>query len=59
MKEKEDSRDVVARNKLLRQRETMIEYLNLKIEVEDWHGVCDAGMDLRELDVRLKVLDES
>jgi hypothetical protein len=59
MKREEDSRDVVARNKLLKERETMIEYLHLKVEIEDWHGVADAAMDLREIDVRLKMLDES
>jgi hypothetical protein len=59
MKREEDSRDVVARNKLLKQRETLIEYLEMKTETEDWHGVADCAMDLRELDVKLKVLDES
>jgi hypothetical protein len=49
----------IIRNKLLKQRETLIEYLELKVETEDWHGVADAAMDLRELDIRLKVLDES
>lgn len=26
-------------------------YLQLKISEEDWHGVADCAMDLRELDV--------
>lgn len=30
-------------------KETMKEYLLLKIEEEDWHGVADAAMDIREL----------
>jgi hypothetical protein len=32
----------------------MIEYLKLKIFEEDWHGVCDAGMDLRDLSIEEK-----
>lgn len=31
-------------------RELLIEYLKLKVNEEDWHGVADAAMDLRELD---------
>ena len=54
-----EHRSAMTRNNLLKQRETLIEYLEMKVSVEDWHGVADAAMDLRELDVRLKVLDES
>jgi len=32
----------------------MIEYLKLKVTEEDWHGVADAAMDLREIEVELK-----
>lgn len=27
----------------------MVDYLQLKVVEKDWHGVCDAAMDLREL----------
>lgn len=27
-----------------------------KVEAEDWHGVADAAMDLREIDAKLDVL---
>lgn len=37
------------------QRQTMIAYLKLKVEMEDWHGVADAAMDLRELEARAAV----
>ena len=37
---------------ILEARILMIEYLNLKVQEEDWHGVSDAANDLRELDVR-------
>lgn len=35
-------------------RETMEEYLHLKITEEDWHGVADAAMDLRDLEAEKK-----
>lgn len=31
-------------------RRILIEYLRMKAESEDWHGVADAACDLRELD---------
>lgn len=30
--------------------------LQAKAEAEDWHGVADAAMDLREIDAMLKAL---
>lgn len=35
--------------------EQMIGYLILKLEERDWHGVADAAMDLRELEVQDKL----
>ena len=32
------------------QRQIMLDYLQLMIAREDWHGVADAAMDLREMD---------
>ena len=37
-------------------RKQMVEYLKLKVSLEDWHGVADAAMDLREIDAKLEVL---
>lgn len=31
-------------------RRRMIEYLWMKVAEEDWHGVQDAGSDLRDID---------
>lgn len=31
-------------------RAVLIEYMKIKVEMEDWHGVSDAANDLRELD---------
>ena len=35
----------------------MIDYLNMKVSLEDWHGVADAAMDLREIDAKLYILN--
>jgi hypothetical protein len=37
---------------------TMIHYLQMKVNEQDWHGVADAAMDLRELEVELKMCDK-
>ena len=34
-------------------RALLIAYLKMKVDEEDWHGVADAAMDLREIDARL------
>ena len=36
----------------------LVEYLNLKVEQEDWHGVSDAANDIREIEARLGMLRE-
>lgn len=36
------------------QKRVMLEYLQLMIAREDWHGVADAAMDLREMAAELK-----
>lgn len=41
------------------QKDLMITYLNMKIKQQDWHGVADAAMDLRDLEAELKGLDLS
>ena len=41
---------------LLEHRKVMISYLRHKMQLEDWHGVQDAGSDLREIDTELRVL---
>jgi hypothetical protein len=39
---------------LLQQKKIMLEYLMLKVHQQDWHGVADAAMDLREIEVKMK-----
>jgi hypothetical protein len=34
------------------QKEVLIQYLYVKIAQEDWHGVADAAMDIRELEAK-------
>lgn len=36
-------------------RDTLVEYLKLKTEEADWHGVADAAMDLRELEIEIRL----
>ncbi len=43
---------------LQNQRNVMIEYLKLRLELCDWHGVQDAASDIREIEAALKVLQE-
>lgn len=40
---------------LIREREILIAYLESKMKTQDWHGVADAAMDLREVDARIEV----
>lgn len=39
---------------LAEQKRVMVAYLCLKVQEEDWHGVADAAMDLRELEIHLR-----
>src|SRR5262245_39954054 len=41
---------------LEKRRPVVIADLLAKVEAEDWHGVADAAMDLREIDAQLMVL---
>jgi hypothetical protein len=38
---------------LLNRRDTMRSYMKIKYAEEDWHGVQDAGSDLRDIDAEL------
>lgn len=42
---------------LKKRRAIIIADLLSKAEAEDWHGVADAAMDLREIDAKLSVLE--
>ena len=44
---------------LKRRREVTKADLAMKLEIEDWHGVADAAMDLREIDAMLSVLPKA
>lgn len=39
-------------------KDLMITYMKLKMEEFDWHGVADAAMDLRELEVEIRLKGE-
>jgi hypothetical protein len=34
------------------QKEILLEYLHVMIANEDWHGVADMAMDMRELEAK-------
>lgn len=36
----------------------MKQYIDLRLEMEDWHGVADAAMDIREIEAQMKLLSE-
>lgn len=40
-------------------RRLMIEYLDLRRRLEDWHGVMDASADIREIEAQLRVLERA
>lgn len=33
----------------------MVEYLRLRLDMEDWHGVRDAAADLEKLEAQLEI----
>lgn len=45
-------------DRLLKRKHGMVEYLNLKTSQEDWHGVADAAMDIREIESKIKTIDD-
>jgi hypothetical protein len=36
------------------QKEVLLEYLMVMVALQDWHGVADVAMDLRELEAKNK-----
>lgn len=43
---------------LFEQKQRMVDYLKLKLSQEDWHGVADAAMDIREIISETKALSD-
>jgi hypothetical protein len=43
---------------LFDQKQRMVDYLKLKLSQEDWHGVADAAMDIREIISEIKALSD-
>lgn len=43
----------VTHDALVKRRQVLVLYLKQVVEAEDWHGVADAAMDLREIDAVL------
>lgn len=51
-----DFKDI--KEKLQKRKEGMVRYLLLKVDEEDWHGVADAAMDIREIEAQIYLLEE-
>lgn len=49
---------MIGKDKLIERKSKMIEYLLLKVDEQDWHGVADAAMDLRDLESYLLALED-
>ena len=49
---------VELQNSLIKEKQGMVEYLLLKVNKEDWHGVADAAMDIREIEAKLSVIND-
>lgn len=45
-------------SELNRQKELMIQYLYMRADMKDWHGVMDASADIREIEAKLSVLSQ-
>jgi hypothetical protein len=41
------------------QKEILMEYLQVMIANEDWHGVADMAMDMRELEAKNNINNKS
>ncbi len=41
------------------QRRVFLEYLQVMIAMEDWHGVADLAMDMRELEAKHKAKESN
>lgn len=41
---------------LMMESEKLIDYLQMKVKTQDWHGVADCAMDLRDVEARLDIL---
>lgn len=37
-----------------KQKQVLVEYLKMKVYREDWHGVSDAAMDIREIEKEIE-----
>lgn len=46
-------------HELASRRRLMISYCEMKIREEDWHGVADAAMDLRDIDAEVLGLNRA
>lgn len=41
------------------EKATLVAYLYKKVETQDWHGVADAAMDIRDVEAQLVLLNQA
>jgi len=46
----------VLQTQLKNEKQSLIQYLKIKTDSQDWHAVADAAMDLREIEAKLSIL---
>lgn len=51
-------RSQLALQALAERKLTMTNYLHMKVQEQDWHGVADAAMDLRDIEAAVAVWNE-
>jgi len=44
-------------DQLQQQIGVLVDYIRLKIEQADWHGIADAANDIRVIEAQIKVLE--
>lgn len=49
---------IPSRDSLVKRRAITISDLLAKVDAEDFHGVADCAMDLREIDAQLAIMPE-
>lgn len=57
---REETMTVKEMKKLLNdEKATLVAYLYKKVETQDWHGVADAAMDIRDVEAQLVLLNQA
>ena len=47
---------MITERDLLARKQSLVAYLRMKLDAEDWHAVQDAASDIREIDAQIALL---